>query len=262
MKGKTMLNLFKNKTTKETKVKAKTIFQKIDINSSFENMTNTWDKLDQYNKRSHKGFMESLEYELAIGSNMAKIEEAVKNSKNKNKAKHDLYSKCGYGKHTTNEKNQSKFLYCEERFTSQDSARKFLNLRKLAFQHSTLFIKYCKDIEATSFQFTFIKFNNEILKPMKNENNEGKQASHSRKTNKQAKTNKKENVKSKASFDSQKMLDKIVSNKAYKDLSHEELSKQCLVLLEVMFAENGMEFNKLITNDKTKDTILKALKIA
>ena len=58
------------------------------------------------------------------------------------------------------------------------------------------------------------------------------------------------------------MLNKIVSNKAYKDLSHEELSKQCLVLLEVMFAENGMEFNKLLSNDKTKDTILKALKIA
>ena len=262
MKGKTMLNLFKNKTTKETKVKAKTIFQKIDINSSFENMANTWQKLDLYNKNTHESFMDSLQYELAIGSNMAKIEEAVKNSKNKNKAKHDLYSKCGYGKHTTNEKNQSKFLYCEERFTSQDSARKFLNVRKLAFQNSNLFIQYCKKNKSTSFQYAFILFNNEVLKPIKNENNEGKQASHSRKTTKQSKTNKKEASKNEVKFDSQKMLNKIVSNKAYKQLSHEELSKQCLVLLEVIFAENGMEFSKLMTNDKTKSTILKALKIA
>jgi hypothetical protein len=58
------------------------------------------------------------------------------------------------------------------------------------------------------------------------------------------------------------MLDKIVSNKSYKELSNEELAKQCLVLIEVMYAENGMEFSKLMTNDKTKTPILKALKIA
>ena len=58
------------------------------------------------------------------------------------------------------------------------------------------------------------------------------------------------------------MLDKIVSKKSYKELSNEDLAKQCLILVQVMYAENGMDFDKLMTNDKTKSTILKALKIA
>ena len=58
------------------------------------------------------------------------------------------------------------------------------------------------------------------------------------------------------------MLDKIVSKKSYKELSNEDLAKQCLILVQVMYAENGMDFDKLMNNDKTKTPILKALKIA
>ena len=124
-----------------------------------------------------------------------------------------------------------------------------------------MFYNYCSKNDYTSFVYAWQNFRKDNIELFATSDN-SKQASHNRKTTKQSKTNKKEASKNTVSFDSQKMLEKIVSNKSYKELSNEALAKQCLVLVQVMYAENGMDFDKLMTNDKTKTPILKALKIA
>ena len=74
-------------------------------NASFKNMPTTWKTLNQLNVNTHKSFMSDiLPLELSIGKNLDLIEEAIINKKNRNKSKHDLLSKNGYGRHTTNEK--------------------------------------------------------------------------------------------------------------------------------------------------------------
>jgi hypothetical protein len=250
-----MLNLFKSKKTKNENVKPKlSIAKQINNLSSFENINTTVKTCLDNRKNTYKSFIDNLPYEIALGSYLNNLDIEASKQKNRNKWKHNQLSKSGFGKHTTNDKNQSTFEYTV--FTKQE-----LNVRKQAFKHSTMFYNYCSKNDYTSFVYAWQNFRKDNIELFATSDN-SKQASHSRKTNKQAKTNKKENVKSKASFDSQKMLDKIVSNKAYKELSNEALAKQCLVLIEVMYAENGMEFSKLMTNDKTKTPILKALKIA
>ena len=124
-----------------------------------------------------------------------------------------------------------------------------------------MFYNYCSKNDYTSFVYAWQNFRKDNIELFATKDN-SKQASHNRKTNKQAKTNKKEASKNEVKFDSQKMLDKIVSKKSYKELSNEDLAKQCLILVQVMYAENSMDFDKLMTNDKTKTPILKALKIA
>ena len=251
-----MLNLFKNKKTKNENVKPKlSIANQINNLSSFENINTTVKTCLDNRKNTYKSFIENLPYEIALGQYLIQLDIEASKQKNRNKWKHNQLAKSGFGKHTTNDKNQSTFEYIG--FTRQE-----LNIRKqIAKEYSLKFVNFCNENTFTSTVYAWQQFkiaNKELFAT----SDKSKSASHNRKTTKQSKTNKKEASKNTVSFDSQKMLDKIVNNKAYKDLSHEELSKQCLVLLEVMFAENGMEFNKLITNDKTKDTILKALKIA
>jgi hypothetical protein len=251
-----MLNLFKSKKTKNENVKPKlSIAKQINNLSSFENINTTVKTCLDNRKNTYKSFIDNLPYEIALGSYLNNLDIEASKQKNRNKWKHNQLSKSGFGKHTTNDKNQSTFEYVG--FTRQE-----LNIRKqIAKEYSLKFVNFCNENTFTSTVYAWQQFkiaNKELFAT----SDKSKSASHNRKTTKQSKTNKKEASKNTVSFDSQKMLDKIVNNKAYKDLSHEELSKQCLVLLEVMFAENGMEFNKLITNDKTKGTILKALKIA
>ena len=251
-----MLNLFKNKKTKNENVKPKlSIANQINNLSSFENINTTVKTCLDNRKNTYKSFIENLPYEIALGQYLIQLDIEASKQKNRNKWKHNQLAKSGFGKHTTNDKNQSTFEYIG--FTRQE-----LNIRKqIAKEYSLKFVNFCNENTFTSTVYAWQQFkiaNKELFAT----SDKSKSASHNRKTTKQSKTNKKEASKNTVSFDSQKMLDKIVNNKAYKDLSHEELSKQCLVLLEVMFAENGMEFNKLMSNDKTKDTILKALKIA
>jgi hypothetical protein len=251
-----MLNLFKNKKTKNENIKPKlSIAKQINNLSSFENINTTVKTCLDNRKNTYKSFIENLPYEIALGQYLIQLDIEASKQKNRNKWKHNQLAKSGFGKHTTNDKNQSTFEYIG--FTRQE-----LNIRKqIAKEYSLKFVNFCNENTFTSTVYAWQQFkiaNKELFAT----SDKSKSASHNRKTTKQSKTNKKEASKNTVSFDSQKMLDKIVNNKAYKDLSHEELSKQCLVLLEVMFAENGMEFNKLITNDKTKGTILKALKIA
>ena len=250
-----MLNLFKFKKTKNENVKPKlSIAKQINNLSSFDNIKSTVKTCLDNRQNTYKSFIDNLPYEIALGSYLNNLDSEASKQKNRNKWKHNELAKNGFGIHTTNEKNQSKFEYTV--FTKQE-----LNVRKQAFKHSTMFYNYCSKNDYTSFVYAWQNFRKDNIELFATSDN-SKQASHNRKTTKQAKTNKKENLKSKASFDSQKMLDKIVSNKSYKELSNEALAKQCLVLVQVMYAENGMDFDKLMTNDKTKTPILKALKIA
>ena len=250
-----MLNLFKFKKTKNENVKPKlSIAKQINNLSSFDNIKSTVKTCLDNRQNTYKSFIDNLPYEIALGSYLNNLDSEASNQKNRNKWKHNELAKNGFGIHTTNEKNQSKFEYTV--FTKQE-----LNVRKQAFKHSTMFYNYCSKNDYTSFVYAWQNFRKDNIELFATSDN-SKSASHNRKTTKQSKTNKKEASKNTVSFDSQKMLDKIVSKKSYKELSNEDLAKQCLILVQVMYAENGMDFDKLMTNDKTKSTILKALKIA
>tara|TARA_X000001388_G_scaffold76013_2_gene72198 strand:+ start:213 stop:965 length:753 start_codon:yes stop_codon:yes gene_type:complete len=250
-----MLNLFKSKKTKNENVKPKlSIAKQITNLSSFDNIKSTVKTCLDNRQNTYKSFIDNLPYEIALGSYLNSLDNEASNQKNRNKWKHNELAKNGFGTHTTNDKNQSKFEYTV--FTKQE-----LNVRKQAFKHSTMFYNYCSKNDYTSFVYAWQNFRKDNIELFATKDN-SKQASHNRKTNKQSKTNKKEASKITASFDSQKMLDKIVTNKGYKELSNEALAKQCLVLVQVMYAENGMDFEKLMKNDKTKNTVLKALKVA
>ena len=251
-----MLNLFKSKKTKNENVKPKlSIAKQINNLSSFENINTTVKTCLDNRKNTYKSFIENLPYEIALGQYLIQLDIEASKQKNRNKWKHNQLAKSGFGKHSTNDKNQSTFEYVG--FTRQE-----LNIRKqIAKEYSLKFVNFCNENSFTSTVYAWQQFkiaNKELFATSDN----SKQASHNRKTTKQAKTNKKEASKNTVSFDSQKMLEKIVSNKSYKELSNEALAKQCLVLVQVMYAENGMDFDKLMTNDKTKTPILKALKIA
>ena len=250
-----MLNLFKFKKTKNENVKPKlSIAKQINNLSSFDNIKSTVKTCLDNRQNTYKSFIDNLPYEIALGSYLNNLDSEASNQKNRNKWKHNELAKNGFGIHTTNEKNQSKIEYTV--FTKQE-----LNVRKQAFKHSTMFYNYCSKNDYTSFVYAWQNFRKDNIELFATSDN-SKQASHNRKTTKQSKTNKKEASKNTVSFDSQKMLDKIVSKKSYKELSNEDLAKQCLILVQVMYAENGMDFDKLMNNDKTKTPILKALKIA
>lgn len=250
-----MLNLFKSKKTKNENVKPKlSIAKQITNLSSFDNIKATVKTCLDNRQNTYKSFIDNLPYEIALGSYLNNLDNEASNQKNRNKWKHNELSKNGFGTHTSNDKNQSKFEYTV--FTKQE-----LNVRKQAFKHSTMFYNYCSKNDYTSFVYAWQNFRKDNIELFATQDN-SKSASHKRKTTKQSKTNKKEASKITASFDSQKMLDKIVTNKGYKELSNEALAKQCLVLVQVMYAENGMDFEKLMKNDKTKNTVLKALKVA
>ena len=250
-----MLNLFKFKKTKNENVKPKlSIAKQINNLSSFDNIKSTVKTCLDNRQNTYKSFIDNLPYEIALGSYLNNLDSEASNQKNRNKWKHNELAKNGFGIHTTNEKNQCKFEYTV--FTKQE-----LNVRKQAFKHSTMFYNYCSKNDYTSFVYAWQNFRKDNIELFATSDN-SKQASHNRKTTKQSKTNKKEASKNTVSFDSQKMLDKIVSKKSYKELSNEDLAKQCLILVQVMYAENGMDFDKLMNTDKTKTPILKALKIA
>lgn len=250
-----MLNLFKSKKTKNENAKPKlSIAKQITNLSSFDNIKATVKTCLDNRQNTYKSFIDNLPYEIALGSYLNNLDNEASNQKNRNKWKHNELSKNGFGTHTSNDKNQSKFEYTV--FTKQE-----LNVRKQAFKHSTMFYNYCSKNDYTSFVYAWQNFRKDNIELFATQDN-SKSASHNRKTTKQSKTNKKEASKITASFDSQKMLDKIVTNKGYKELSNEALAKQCLVLVQVMYAENGMDFEKLMKNDKTKNTVLKALKVA
>ena len=250
-----MLNLFKFKKTKNENVKPKlSIAKQINNLSSFDNIKSTVKTCLDNRQNTYKSFIDNLPYEIALGSYLNNLDSEASNQKNRNKWKHNELAKNGFGTHTTNEITQSKFEYTV--FTKQE-----LNVRKQAFKHSTMFYNYCSKNDYTSFVYAWQNFRKDNIELFATSDN-SKQASHNRKTTKQSKTNKKEASKNTVSFDSQKMLDKIVSKKSYKELSNEDLAKQCLILVQVMYAENGMDFDKLMNNDKTKTPILKALKIA
>ena len=250
-----MLNLFKSKKTKNENVKPKlSIAKQINNLSRFDNIKSTVKTCLDNRQNTYKSFIDNLPYEIALGSYLNNLDSEASKQKNRNKWKHNELAKNGFGIHTTNEKNQSKFEYTV--FTKQE-----LNVRKQAFKHSTMFYNYCSKNDYTSFVYAWQNFRKDNIELFATSDN-SKQASHNRKTTKQSKTNKKEASKNTVSFDSQKMLDKIVSKKSYKELSNEDLAKQCLILVQVMYAENGMDFDKLMNNDKTKTPILKALKIA
>ena len=251
-----MLNLFKSKKTKNENVKPKlSIAKQINNLSSFENINTTVKTCLDNRKNTYKSFIDNLPYEIALGQYLIQLDIEASKQKNRNKWKHNQLAKSGFGKHTTNDKNQSTFEYIG--FTRQE-----LNIRKqIAKEYSLKFVNFCNENSFTSTVYAWQQFkiaNKELFATSDN----SKSASHNRKTTKQAKTNKNEASKNTVSYDSQKMLNKIVSNKSYKELSNEALAKQCLVLVQGMYAENGMDFDKLMTNDKTKSTILKALKIA
>ena len=89
--------------------------------------------------------------ELALGDFVEKLDIEASKQKNRNKFKHDQLSKKGFGKHTTNDKNQSTFEYTV--FTRQE-----LNIRKQANKYSNLFYNYCLENEFTSFVYAFQNF--------------------------------------------------------------------------------------------------------
>lgn len=235
-------------------------------NASFKNMPTTWKTLNQLNVNSHKSFMSDiLPLELSIGKNLDLIEEAIINKKNRNKSKHDLLSKNGYGRHTTNEKGQSKFNYEIANCTNNDSARKYLNLRKLAFQNSTRFIQFCYDNEISSFQYGYQRFNTEILKPIKEANTENsKQASHKRKTNKQANSKKEASNELSNKSLSLEFVSNITNDKTFKDKNLETCLKDCYSFIEIYLNENGLDFEKIMKTNKSNEieTFKKIFKIA
>ena len=225
-------------------------------NASFKNMPTTWKTLNQLNVNTHKSFMNDiLPLELSIGKNLDLIEEAIINKKNRNKSKHDLLSKNGYGRHTTNEKGQSKFNYEFANCNNNDSARKYLNLRKLAYQNSTRFIQFCYDNEISSFQYGYQRFNTEILKPIKEaDTTNKKQASHKRKSKKEA-----EKVEANNETLTSIFVNEITSKDNFKNknISSEEALKVCFELCNIYCSEIEKDFTKLIKDNETFKKIFK-----
>ena len=250
-----MLNLFKFKKTKNENVKPKlSIAKQINNLSSFDNIKSTVKTCLDNRQNTYKSFIDNLPYEIALGSYLNNLDNEASNQKNRNKWKHNELAKNGFGTHTTNEKNQSKFEYTV--FTKQE-----LNVRKQAFTHSTMFYNYCSKNDYTSFVYAWQNFRKDNIELFATSDN-SKQASHNRKTTKQSKKNKSNNDKNSFKFESQKMLNKIVSQKTYKDIDHKQLAKQTLELIKCIYSENGIEFEKLIKNKEYKNNILEAFKLA
>ena len=250
-----MLNLFKSKKTKNENVKPKlSIAKQINNLSSFDNIKSTVKTCLDNRKNTYKSFIENLPYEIALGQYLIQLDIEASKQKNRNKWKHNQLAKSGFGKHTTNDKNQSTFEYIG--FTRQE-----LNIRKqIAKEYSLKFVNFCNENSFTSTVYAWQQFkiaNKELFAT----SDKSKSASHNRKTTKQSKKNK-SNDKNSFKFESQKMLNKIVSQKTYKDIDHKQLAKQTLELIKCIYSENGIEFEKLIKNKEYKNNILEAFKLA
>ena len=147
-----MLNLFKSKKTKNENVKPKlSIAKQINNLSSFDNIKSTVKTCLDNRQNTYKSFIDNLPYEIALGSYLNNLDSEASKQKNRNKWKHNELAKNGFGTHTTNEKNQSKFEYTV--FSKQE-----LNVRKQAFKHSTMFYNYCSKNDYTSFVYAWQNF--------------------------------------------------------------------------------------------------------
>ena len=252
-----MLNLFKNKkVTKKVTNKKLSIVKQIDKLSNFENISTTIETVIANRQNTYKSFIDGLIGELALGDYVEKLDIEASKQKNRNKFKHDQLSKKGFGKHSTNDKNQSVFEYTV--FTRQE-----LNIRKQANKHSNLFYNYCLENEFTSFVYAFQNFRKDKIELFSNTEN-SKQASHKRKTTKQANSKKQASNELSNKSLSLEFVSNITNEKTFKDKNLETCLKDCYSFMEIYFNENGLDFEKIIKNNKSNEieTFKKIFKIA
>jgi len=252
-----MLNLFKNKkVTKKVTTKKLSIVKQIDKLSSFENISTTIESVIANRKNTYKSFIDGLLGELALGEHLEKLDIEASKQKNRNKWKHNQLAKSGFGKHSTNDKNQSTFEYTV--FTRQE-----LNIRKQANKHSNLFYNYCLEKDFTSFVYAFQNFRKDNIELFSNSEN-SKQASHKRKTTKQANSKKEASNELSNKSLSLEFVSNITNDKTFKDKNLETCLKDCYSFIEIYLNENGLDFEKIMKTNKSNEieTFKKIFKIA
>jgi hypothetical protein len=255
MKGLIMLNKIKNLVSKNETKKLTVANQ---INDYVNDISNTINKVLEMRENAYKGFLDSLIPELAIGDYVEQLDIKASKQKNRNKWKHNELAKNGFGKHTTNEKNQSKFEYTI--FTKQE-----LNIRKQASKHATRFVEYCKTKQFTSFVYAYQSFQKDILSLHENKK-DSKAPSHKRKIEKQSKQKTKQKIV-KVLPNKTLVLEyasQLTSSKDYKDRNFETCVNDAFYFLELICHENGIDFNKFmkVKQNNGLETLKKVFKIA
>ena len=91
-----------------------------------------------------------------------------------------------------------------------------------------------------------------------------KQASHKRKTTKQANSKKEASNELSNKSLSLEFVSNITNEKTFKDKNLETCLKDCYSFMEIYFNENGLDFEKIIKNNKSNEieTFKKIFKIA
>jgi len=250
-----MLNKIKNLVSKNETKKLTVANQ---INDYVNDISNTITKVLENRKNAYKGFLDSLIPEIAIGDYVEQLDIKASKQKNRNKWKHDQLAKNGFGKHTTNEKNQSKFEYTT--FTRQE-----LNIRKQASKHATRFVEYCEKNQFTSFVYAYQSFQKDVLS-LHQDKKDSKAPSHKRKIEKQSKQKTKQKIVKELPNKSLtlKLVSELTQDKNFKNKDFETCLKDCFFILELYLDENGIDFNKFMKVQKNNglETLKKVFKIA